>query len=397
MLIYLKIRWSILSIMKRFCLFLYLICLTGHLHSAEQADALYQSRLEELGRALFFDVNLSRDRKLSCASCHDPGRAFIDWRGSPAGLAASVGNDAVSLGDRSSPTLSYAAFIPQFHINTEGQYVGGMFWDGREPDLEGQAGGPFLNPIEMQMPDKAAVVSRIQEHDTLPYMFMETFGEDVFDDIDTAYLRMTQAIAAAERTVFFSPFDSKYDRYLQGTYEPSEEELLGMTLFFSEQFTNCNQCHQLNRFAESERETFSNYQYFNVATPVNKVLREANGLGVAHVDKGLLENPAVDDPAQAGKFKTPTLRNVAMTAPYMHNGVFEDLKTVMQFYNKFNLRGPASAVDPDTGEPWGEPEVPENIDLEKLEFGDALDEREIDALVAFMKMLTDLRYEHLVK
>jgi cytochrome c peroxidase len=173
--------------------------------------------------------------------------------------------------------------------------------------------------------------------------------------------------------------------------------MLGMTLFFSEQFTNCNQCHQLKPFAESQGELFTNFQYFNVATPMNTRLRTVNGLGEAHIDWGLLENPAVDDPAQAGKFKTPSLRNVAMTAPYMHNGVFGDLKTVVQFYNKFNLRGPARDVDPDTGEPWGQPEVAQNIDLEKLEWGDALDERRIDALVAFMKMLTDQRYEHLAK
>ena len=383
--------------MKQFCLFLILTNVACHIQAAEDVDPLYQSWLEELGRTLFFDINLSRDRTIACSSCHDPSRAFIDWRGSPAGLAASIGNDSVSLGDRSAPTLSYAALIPEFHINSEGQYVGGMFWDGREPDLEGQAGGPFLNSIEMQMPDKAAVVSRLLEDDTYPDMFRELFGEDVFDDVNTAYLRMTEAIAAAERAPFFSPFDSKYDRYLQGTYEPTEEEMLGMTLFFSEQFTNCNQCHQLKLFAESEGETFTNNQYFNVATPVNKELRAANGLGETHVDKGLLENPAVDDPSQAGKFKTPTLRNVAMTAPYMHNGVFGDLKTVVQFYNKFNLRGPARDFDPDTGIPWGEPEVLENIDMEKLEFGDALDDRSIDALVAFMKMLTDQRYEHLVR
>lgn len=383
--------------MKLLAFCLALTGLTCQLQAAENADPLYQSRLEDLGRTLFVDRNLSLDHTISCASCHDPGRGFIDWRGSPAGLAASLGNDGVSLGDRSAPTISYAALIPGFHLNADGQYEGGMFWDGREPDLEAQAGGPFLNPIEMQMPDKAAVIDRLLEDDLYPFQFMDLFGEDVFDDVDVAYRRLTEAIAAAERTPFFSPFDSKYDRYLQGTYEPTEEELLGMTLFFSEQFTNCNQCHQLKTFAESEGETFTNNRYFNVATPMNRALRAANGLGETHVDRGLLENPAVDDPAQAGKFKTPTLRNVAMTAPYMHNGVFGDLKTVVQFYNKFNSRGPARDADPDTGEPWGEPEVPDNIELEILEFGDALDERRIDALVAFMKMLTDQRYEHLVK
>ncbi len=361
-----------------------------------QYDPLYQQKLVDLGTALFFDVTLSRDKTQSCASCHDPAQAFMDWRGSPVGRAASVGNDMKSLGDRNAPTLAYAALTPVFHRNEDGDYVGGMFWDGREPDLEGQAGAPFLNPIEMQMESKAAVVERLQEHTMFPTAFRELWGDDIFEDVDVAYRRMTEAIAALERTEFFSPFDSRYDRYLRGEYEPTEEEELGMTLFFSPQFTNCNQCHQLKPFAESEGELFTNYKYFNVATPVNVALREANGLGPDHLDYGLLENPQVDDPAQAGKFKTPTLRNVAMTAPYMHNGVFPDLETVVRFYNKFNVRGPARDINPDTGEPWGEPEIAENIDWEKLESAPALDERRIKALVAFMRMLTDRRYEHLM-
>ncbi len=361
-----------------------------------QDDPLYQQKLVDLGTALFFDVTLSRDKTQSCASCHDPAQAFMDWRGSPVGRAASVGNDMKSLGDRNAPTLAYAALTPVFHRNEDGDYVGGMFWDGREPDLEGQAGGPFLNPIEMQMASKAAVVERLQEHTLFPAAFKELWGDDIFEDVDVAYRRMTEAIAALERTEFFSPFDSKYDRYLRGEYEPTVEEELGMTLFFSPQFTNCNQCHQLKPFAESEGELFTNYKYFNVATPVNVALRKANGLGPDHLDYGLLENPQVDDPAQAGKFKTPTLRNVAMTAPYMHNGVFPDLETVVRFYNKFNVRGPARDINPDTGEPWGEPEIADNIDWEKLESAPALDERRIKALVAFMRMLTDRRYEHLM-
>jgi cytochrome c peroxidase len=249
----------------------------------------------------------------------------------------------------------------------------------------------------MQMTDKAAVVARLQEHTLFPRAFKSLFREDVFEDTDMAFRRMTEAIAAFERTDFFSPFDSKYDRYLKGEYEPTVQEELGMTLFFSQQFSNCNQCHQLKTFAESEGETFSSYKYFNIGTPVNREARQVNGLGMAHIDRGLLENPHVDDPAQAGKFKTPTLRNVALTAPYMHNGVFQDLKTVVQFYNKYNVRGKAADINPTTGEPWGEAEVSENIDLEKLQSTPALDERRIDALVAFMKMLTDKRYEHLVQ
>jgi len=170
-----------------------------------------------------------------------------------------------------------------------------------------------------------------------------------------------------------------------------------MTLFFSRQFTNCNLCHQLRSQPGFKEETFSNYEYHNIGTPAHDALRALNGKGEAFVDRGLLENPAVDNPAQAGRFKVPTLRNVAVTGPYMHNGVFEDLRTVVLFYNKYNSRSAKRQINPETGEPWREPEVAENISLKELQTGPALDDKRIDALVAFMKTLTDKRYEHLLE
>tara|TARA_R110000824_G_scaffold336_11_gene2394 strand:+ start:42898 stop:44007 length:1110 start_codon:yes stop_codon:yes gene_type:complete len=365
--------------------------------AASDEGELRQTKLVDLGTALFFDVNLSRDRTQSCATCHDPARAFIDWRDSGVDAAASLGGDLVSLGDRNAPTLSYTALTPDFQLNAEGEYVGGMFLDGRESDLQSQAGAPLLNPIEMAFPDKAAVVDRLLENPVYVTAFRELFGDDIFIDHELAYEALTESIAAFEQTEFFSPFDSKYDRYLRGEYELSREEELGMTLYFSEQFTNCNQCHQLNLLPGSERETFTNYTYHNIAVPINKALRAANGLASGHRDLGLLENPLVNDPQQAGKFKVPTLRNIAISGPYMHNGVFQDLKTVMLFYNKFNARSSASQINPETGESWGEPEVAENISLTELESAPALDEKRIDALIAFMRLLTDRRYEPLLE
>ena len=149
------------------------------------------------------------------------------------------------------------------------------------------------------------------------------------------------------------------------------------------------------RLPGSEGETFSNYQFHNIGVPVNERLRRLNGKGEDFVDRGLLENPQVDDPAQAGRFKVPTLRNVAVTGPYMHNGVFADLRTVVLFYNKYNSRSAKRQINPETGEQWGAPEVADNLSLKELETGPALDDQRIDALVAFMKTLTDRRYEHL--
>lgn len=363
---------------------------------AQEDDPLFQIRLEDLGRALFFDVNLSRNRTQSCATCHDPAEAFTDWRDNGVAEMASLGDDGVSLGDRHAPTASYAALSPPFQLNDDGDYVGGQFWDGRESDLEGQAGGPPLNPVEMNMPDKSAVVERLQENPLYDHEFKHLFGEDIFMDVERTYTEMTRSIAAFERTDFFSPFDSKYDRYLRGEEELTTEEELGMTLFFSNQFSNCNQCHQLNSLPESEHEAFTSFQYRNIGTPVNTILRELNGKPAGFIDHGLLENPEVSDPAQDGRFKTPTLRNVALSGPYMHNGVFADLRTVVLFYNKYNSRSSSSQINPETGERWAEPEVDVNLALEELESGSPLDERGVDAILAFLGILTDKRYEHLL-
>ena len=102
------------------------------------------------------------------------------------------------------------------------------------------------------------------------------------------------------------------------------------------------------------------------------------------------------DPAQAGKFKVPTLRNVAVTGPYMHNGMFRDLRTVIVFYNQFTSRDPAVNINPETGKPWGRTEFKKTISLDELSDGLPLDDAQVDALEAFLKTLTDQRYEHLL-
>jgi len=347
---------------------------------------------EALGERLFFDVNLSANRTQSCASCHDPAQAFADPRG-----MASPGDDGVSLGDRNAPTAAYAALTPPFHRDAEGAWRGGLFLDGRAATLEDQAGGPPLNPAEMGMKDAAAVVSRLRADPVYGEAFPAIFGADVFDDTDTAYAAMTQAIAAFERTDTFAPFDSRYDRWLRGEIELTQEEELGRILFFSPQFTNCAECHQLSSTQMDPRETFTDYSYHNIGTPENRALRALNGVPLGTVDEGLLGNPAVADPAERGKFRTPTLRNVAVTAPYMHNGVFEDLRTVVLFYNTYNTRSEARKINPETGVPFAPPPVPETVSLEELQQGPALDDRRVDAIVAFLEALTDSRYEPLLE
>jgi len=299
------------------------------------------------------------------------------------------------LGDRNAPTAAYAMFSPEFHQLDAGAWVGGQFLDGREADLAGQAGGPPLNPIEMGMPDAAAVVARLAEKPEYVAAFDTLFGPGTLDDPATGYQAMRDAIAAYERTPEFAPFDSKYDRYLRGEVELTRQEELGRLLFFSQQFTNCNICHQLRPNPMAHDETFSNYEYHNIGVPENRVVRDVTG--VTGPDHGLLDNPAVSDPAADGRFKVPTLRNVAVTGPYMHNGVFADLRTVILFYNKYNSNDPARQINPETGEEWAAPEVAENISMTELTTGPALDDKRIDALVAFLKTLTDARYEDLLE
>ena len=354
-----------------------------------------QDTLESLGEALFFDVNLSKNRTQSCATCHDPANGFVDPRETEVGKAVSLGDDGTSLGDRTAPTAAYAMFTPGFSQVDEKMWVGGMFWDGREADLAGQAGGPPLNPIEMGMPDKASVIARLSENSDYVIRFQALFGEGILNDTDAAYGAMTQSIAAFEKTDLFAPFDSKYDRVLKGEVTLTKEEELGRVLFFSEQFTNCNLCHQLRVSPLAADETFANYEYHNIGVPANEAVRAANG--VTGRDLGLLANPAVTDAAAGGRFKVPTLRNVAVTGPYMHNGVFTDLRTVVLFYNKYNSLAKERQINPETGKPWMMPEIPQNLAVTELTHGPALDDKRVDALVAFMRTLTDARYEDLLE
>ncbi|WP_134076957.1 cytochrome c peroxidase [Rhodovulum visakhapatnamense] len=350
---------------------------------------------EAFGEALFFDVNLSKTRSQACATCHDPAHAFIDPRPTAAGRAVSLGADGQSLGDRNAPTAAYAMFSPTFARRADGSYVGGQFHDGRAAGLAEQAGGPPLNPIEMGLADVNEAAARILVNPRYGATLDALYGPGTASDPEAVYRAATSAIAAFEATDLFAPFDSRYDRYLRGEVQLTDEEELGRVLFFSQQFTNCNLCHQLRRSPMAADETFTDYSYHNIGVPANTAARAVTG--ITATDLGLLANPAVDDPAEAGKFKVPGLRNVAVTGPYMHNGVFEDLRTVILFYNKYNSKAAARQINPETGAPWAAPEVPDTLSMDELTTGPALDDERIDALVAFLGTLTDRRYEDLLK
>lgn len=359
--------------------------LAGCQPNANTSVSTSAKTLAELGQRLYFDVNLSKNRTQSCASCHDPANGFVD----PKHTADSLGDDGTSHGGRNAPTAAYAAFSPTFQQIEDGSYKGGQFHDGRASTLADQAMGPPLNPAEMGMPSKEAIAERLREDAYYRRSFAKLFNKAVLSDADSLYQALGESIQAFEKTAFFSPFDSKYDRYLRGEYEMTPQEELGRTLFFSQQFTNCNQCHQLSQTPMYKRETFTDYSYHNIGVPENPALDRG-------VDLGLSANTLINDPKQDGKFKVPTLRNVAVTGPYMHNGSFEELRTVVLFYDHYNSRNPARAINPETGAPWKEAEVERNISVEILKDAPTLDDKRVDALVAFMRTLTDQRYEPLL-
>ncbi len=362
--------------------------------AADSEDRSQVSPLEQLGAQLFFDANLSRHRTQSCATCHDPSFAFADPRGSDAGRAVSVGDDGTSLGDRNAPTLMYARFAPPLTKRPNGTFAGGLFWDGRADTLEEQAKGPLFSPIEMGMPDARSLAARIAENDDYVARFKAEFGADVLADPDRTLDAVTRALAAHLRTSEFAPFDSKFDRSLRGEAKLSSQEEFGRVVFLA---LHCSNCHRPMRGGQSPLpELFTGFEYHNIGLPVNAHARAANGKGDGFVDPGLKDGTRPADRAQSGKFKVPTLRNVAVTAPYMHNGIFNKLRTAIQFYNKYTSRRPEAQINPETGGPWGDPEVAETISHADLKTGVALDNGRIAALEAFLKTLTDKRYEHLL-
>lgn len=277
-------------------------------------------------------------------------------------------------------TVAYAAYIPPLQYNKmEGVWTGGFFWDGRENTLEEQAQGPPLNILEMANPTVNVVAEKLR---ALEYsgLFNEIFGPDALSDPDSAFKYMAEAIADYERTNEVNPFSSKYDRWLRGEAELTHTELQGLKIFESTDKGNCIACHPSHIEDDGSFPLFSDYTYDNLGVPRNPenpfylLPPEVNPDGMKFVDLGL--GSVVKNPAENGKFRVPTLRNVAVTSPYMHNGIFKTLYQVVTFYNTR-----------DNGN-WPDPEVPENINKEEL--GNLmLTNAELEDLVAFLNTLTD--------
>ncbi|GIX22768.1 MAG: hypothetical protein KatS3mg121_1551 [Gammaproteobacteria bacterium] len=318
-------------------------------------NALNAERIA-LGQALYFDTRLSRDGSVACATCHDVTRGFTDRR------PVSEGIDG-ALGRRNAPTTLNAAFF-----NTQ-------FWDGRAPSLEEQAKLPVTNPIEMGHPSLDAAIAAIADDPEYRRLFQAAYGRAPNAE------DMARAIAAFERTLLF--LDAPFDRYLAGDETAiSEQAKRGWALFNGK--ARCVSCHMIN----SANPIGTDNRFHNIGVSarhqdfdemVASALEALRDAGLEAVDKLALETDLSElgrflvtkNPADIGAFKTQQLRNIGITAPYMHDGSMQTLWDVVDHYNRGGEANPFLSGG-----------------IEPLN----LTESEIDDLVAFLFTLTDVRF-----
>ncbi|MEJ2688395.1 MAG: cytochrome c peroxidase [Deltaproteobacteria bacterium] len=386
---------------------------------------------EELGKAIFFDPNLSINQNQACAACHGPEAG---WTGpeaaTNAGGAVYEGSIPGRFGNRKPPSAAYATTSPIFYLQEHPSlnFVGGNFWDGRATGYKlgnpaaDQAQFPFLNPLEQGLPDSACVVYQVC-HAAYPvsYSFTDVWGAEVCDiawPVDTAtqcssegttvglsdadraksnmaYDYIALSIAAYEGSPEVNAFSSKYDYSFKGMAKLSIEERRGFALFMGK--GGCNRCHS----AVGKDALFTDYTYDNLGIPKNT----ANPFYAAHPDfidyglGGYLESLGYPEEVyepEMGKQKVPTLRNVdkrpepGFVKAYGHNGYFKSLEEIVHFYNTRDVLPTCSdvAVPQEGVNCWPEPEVPENVNTDEL--GDlGLSEAEEADIVAFLKTLSD--------
>jgi cytochrome c peroxidase len=300
----------------------------------------------KLGRMLFYETQLSADNTVSCASCHQQERAFTDGQQFATGIGGATF-------ERNSMSLHNLLWVS--HLN----------WDGSASGLEEQAVMPLTNPLEMGLASVDEAVQRLQATDIYPEQFFRAFGSD---SITTNHL--LSALAQFQRTLISD--DSRLDRYWRGEYEPSELERRGMDLFYTHpepsqgiRGGNCGDCH-LGPFTGGAIEGFNGFHN--------------NGLDEdATLAEGLASHTG--NAFDRGKFRAPSLRNIALTAPYMHDGRFRTLEELLEHYDAHIQM--SETLDPLIRQASNEPIVAgEPIKLH-------LQEDEKEAILAFLHMLTD--------
>ena len=374
---------------------------------------------EQLGKSIFFDTNLSINANQACAACHTPQAG---WTGPDSALNAKgavyEGSISGRFGNRKPPSSAYATASPILHYvidKKEALFIGGNFWDGRatgeklgNPAAD-QAQGPFLNPLEQALPAPADVVSRVCSS-SYGSLFQQVWGSDVCDPskVNAAYDNIALSIAAFEASPESNAFTSKYDYYLKGQVNLTQQEKNGLNLFKGK--GQCSNCHIVDPGPNGQPPLLTDFTFDNLGVPRNPenpfyTQAAFNPLGDRWIDLGLGEFLAsrMDyqqfASANYGKQKVPTLRNVdkrpyeVFAKAYTHNGYFKSLKGIVHFYNTRDAK--PVCLDPFTTEAdalaqdcWPAPEVPLNVNAKQL--GNLhLTEDQEDAIVAFMKTLSD--------
>ena len=321
------------------------------------------------------------------------GAAFTGDNGS--GRAVPRGSRPGMLGSRNAPTLMYLATSPGPGFSEkDGKKVpsGGFFWDGRAATLAQQALGPLFAAHEMNNQDAAALVARVASSDAAPWL-RKAFGDDVFADPGRALEAIASALAAFEQSPTFAPFSSKFDAVLRGQARFTPQEERGQSLFTIAQKGNCAACHTLKPDSRDPRDSlFTDFGFHALGVPRNTDVAQGGqfDLGYCTTQPG----GAAANERWCGWFKTPTLRNVAQTAPYMHNGRFATLREAVAFYATRDTH-------PDRWYPGGVKfdDLPQalrgNVDVETRPYHrrpaqrPALNDEEIDDIVAFLQTLTD--------
>jgi cytochrome c peroxidase len=359
--------------------------------------------MEELGKQLLFDTNLSTPPGQSCAACHAPEVGFT---GPDSAInmfqAVYPGAVHVRFGDRKPPTAAYGGESPVLYYDAaEEVWIGGMFWDGRATGwtlgdpLAEQAQGPFLNTVEQNMPGPRQVCL-VVSRSSYAGLFEEVWGAGSLNcrpaNVATVYEQIARTIAAYERSHEVNPFTSKYDYYLAGNPVLSAQELAGLALY--EGKGQCAACHPSQPREGGAPPLFTDFTYDNLGVPKNPhnpfytMPPHWNPQGLDYVDYGLggfLKRAGYAEAvyqAELGKHKVPTLRNAdrrpysGFVKAYGHNGYFKSLEEIVHFYNTRDK------------ESWPEPEVPVNVNTDEL--GDlGLTPTEEAAIVAFLKTLSD--------
>jgi cytochrome c peroxidase len=363
--------------------------------------------LTALGRTLFADPALSESGRLSCASCHDPARAF----GPPNDLPVQLGGaDMRQPGVRAVPSLRYLQAVPQFsehYFDSEDEAdesvdngpTGGLTWDGRADRGADQARLPLLSPLEMANDGPRAVVEKVLRQG-YGEALVAIFGSTVLANRETTFKAILKSFEVYEQDAAdFYPYSSKYDAYLAGTARLSPQETRGLALFEDSNKGNCAHCHVSKRGGDGTPPQFTDYGLIAVGVPRNKAIAANDDPN--YVDLGLCGPYRIDLRERAdycGLFATPTLRNVATRGSFFHNGVLHDLRQAVEFYANrdtdpakwYPRKADGSVAKFDDLPPSFWPNLNDEPPFNR-HLGDppVLTDAEIDDVVAFLRTLTD--------